>query len=475
MFGRFASPLARQVQNGRTRLPAAAARLQARALGTTMPSMIRIRKSSESVPEPAKKPEETEPKPISAEEPAVETGAPKAEAEAPTKSAASPFGFASTGGGMASGILGNETGEPVGNEGHDQSRDGMTAAEARRARRQRADLPPLEDEPRVKAAKYAGTGLAIGLVIGAVGYFGRPYTSEEIEKGLSDNAEQNFALQLWHRVLKRGSASFSFLSDPVSEKLLPEPADYMPPYTLESGWRIAKRPGLDHFLAYMASMYELVIFSTQPSHSGELVMSRLDPLGYAPYRLYREHMRNIDGKNYKDLSALNRDMSKVIMIDIDPEAFELQPESDNWIEQMTQFLEYVSMMEPKDVRPWLKTYKGMDGALEFSKWQDSIRKQLVDEWEEKRKNANSWKAAVFGGGPADMDHPPEPEFDRVRKLMRENFEAHHKEMLVSIEKERQQYEEEMKQQMKDMTIWKMLKEGFSQGQPAPADAPAPKQ
>ncbi|KAJ1944654.1 mitochondrial inner membrane protein required for protein import, partial [Linderina pennispora] len=324
----------------------------------------------------------------------------------------------------------------------------------------------------------------------------------EIEKGLSDNAEQNFAVQLWHRVLKRGSASFSFLSDPVSEKLLPEPADYMPPYTLvlnlddllihmdwtkESGWRIAKRPGLDHFLAYMASMYELVIFSTQPSHSGELVMSRLDPLGYAPYRLYREHMRNIDGKNYKDLSALNRDMSKVIMVDIDPEAFELQPESgllarpftgqpgDNWIEQMTQFLEYVSMMEPKDVRPWLKTYRGMDGALEFSKWQDSIRKQLVDEWEEKRKNANSWKATVFGGGPADMEHPPEPEFDRVRKLMRENFEAHHKEMLVSIEKERQQYEEEMKQQMKDMTVWKMIKEGFSQGQPAPADAPAPKQ
>ncbi|KAJ1954526.1 hypothetical protein EC988_002388, partial [Linderina pennispora] len=203
MFGRFASPLARQVQNGRTRLPVAAARLQARALGTTMPSMIRIRKSSESVPEPAKKPEETEPKPISAEEPAVETGAPKAETEAPSaeteapkaeaKSTASPFGFASTGGGMASGILGNETGEPVGNEGQDQSRDGMTAAEARRARRQRADLPPLEDEPRVKAAKYAGTGLAIGLVIGAVGYFGRPYTSEEIEKGLSDNAEQNFA------------------------------------------------------------------------------------------------------------------------------------------------------------------------------------------------------------------------------------------------------------------------------------------
>ncbi|KAJ2751516.1 mitochondrial inner membrane protein required for protein import, partial [Coemansia nantahalensis] len=347
----------------------------------------------------------------------------------------------------------------------------------------RAELPPLEDDPKIRAAKYIATGLLFGLLIGGTGYYGRPYTQAEREQGLADDPGHGQVQQLWRRVVRRAGKAFSFLSEPATEKLLPDVNEYSMPYTLvlnlddmlirmewskEHGWRIAKRPGLDHFLAYMASMFEVVIFSTQPSHSGMLVMERLDPLEYAPYRLYKDHMRNIDGKNYKDLSTINRDMAKVIMVDIDPEAFERQPDngllarpfhgdpSDNWIEQVTEFLEYVHMVEPKDVRPWLRTYKGRDAAREFTKWEDAIRDKLVKEWEEKRKTAGSWKTWLFGGAPNDMENPPLPEFDRMRKLMRENFEVQHKEVLAIIEKERQQNEEEIKRQMKDMTAWKMM-------------------
>ncbi|KAJ2334114.1 hypothetical protein GGH92_008412, partial [Coemansia sp. RSA 2673] len=66
-------------------------------------------------------------------------------------------------------------------------------------------------------------------------------------------------------------------------------------------------------------------------------------------------------------------------------------------------------------------------------------------------------------------NPPVPEFDQMRKLMRENFAVQHKEVLAIIEKERKDIEEEMKRQMKDMTLWKMMKQWTSG---APPDAPA---
>lgn len=45
------------------------------------------------------------------------------------------------------------------------------------------------------------------------------------------------------------------------------------------------------------------------------------------YRLYREATRYKDGKHIKDLSYLNRDLSKVIIMDSNPESFCLQPEN----------------------------------------------------------------------------------------------------------------------------------------------------
>ncbi|KAJ2799767.1 mitochondrial inner membrane protein required for protein import [Coemansia guatemalensis] len=410
-------------------------------------------------------------------------------------SSASPFGFASTGSGMASGILGIQPGEG-GNENHGSSqRDSESAAVARRARRQRADLPPLEDEPRVKAAKYISTGLLFGLLIAGVVTQGTPYSKKELERGLKDDPEQGALQQFWSRVVKRTVNKFTFFSAPATEKLLPDADEYTPPYTLvlslddmlvhmdwtkEHGWRIAKRPGIDHFLAYMASMYEVVIFTSQPSHSGMLVMERLDPLEFAPYRLFKDHMRNIDGKNYKDLTTINRDMSKVIMIDTDPEAFKMQPNNgvlgrpfygdpnDNWIEQITEFLEYVNMMAPKDVRPWINTYKGKDAALEFNKWQDAKRKKVIEEWEEQRAKAGSWKSWIFGGAPADMENPPVPLFDEARKQIREHFAEHHELVMAELAKDRAKYEEEMKRQMKDMTMWKMMTQ-MLQGPEQPPD------
>ncbi|PIA18717.1 HAD-like protein [Coemansia reversa NRRL 1564] len=472
--------------------------------------MIRIKKSSEEPSKATSKPaddkpyEKTDTKTAAGtKDQGTESRSTASDVEAKEQHAtssgasnASPFGFSSTGSGVASGILGNQPGQDANEDNGSSQRDSEIAAEARRARRQRADLPPLEDEPRVKAAKYITTGLLFGLLIAGAVTQGAPYNKKELEKGFKDDPEQGALQQFWSRVVKRVGNTFTFFSAPATEKLLPDPDEYTPPYTLvlnlddmlihmdwskEHGWRIAKRPGLDHFLAYMASMYEVVIFSSQPSHSAMLVLDRLDPLEFAPHRLYKDHMRNIDGKNYKDLTTINRDMSKVIMIDTDPEAFKMQPNNgvlgrpfygdpgDNWIEQITEFLEYVNMMAPKDVRPWINTYKGKDAALEFNKWEDAKRRKVIEDWEEQRTKAGSWKSWIFGGAPADMENPPVPLFDEARKQMRANFEEHHKMVMAELEKDRAKYEEEMKRQMKDMTMWKMMSQMLNGPQP-PADA-----
>ena len=45
------------------------------------------------------------------------------------------------------------------------------------------------------------------------------------------------------------------------------------------------------------------------------------------YRLYRDHTRVLDGKFVKDISHLNRDAKKVILLDINPDSYSLQPEN----------------------------------------------------------------------------------------------------------------------------------------------------
>ncbi|KAJ2596386.1 mitochondrial inner membrane protein required for protein import, partial [Coemansia sp. RSA 1722] len=267
MLKKIATPLVRQLKPARglnirsAPVQSATALLRARAISTTGLAAIRIRKSSESIPETPERPSssnesatdeaankakdgQTDQKADGAASPSSDAAADSSTAQkgssasdsSSSSASASPFGFSSTGGGMASGILGQgSSGEgEAANEGDQQfhQRDSTTAAEARRARRQRADLPPLEDEPSVKAAKYIGTGLVFGLLIGGAGYYGRPFTKEEAEKGLRDDPEKSSMQQLWHRVNRRAGDAFSFLSEPATEKLLPDPNEYTMPYTL---------------------------------------------------------------------------------------------------------------------------------------------------------------------------------------------------------------------------------------------------
>merc|ERR1712113_1165628 len=144
------------------------------------------------------------------------------------------------------------------------------------------------------------------------------------------------------------------IRDPISDKLLPDPVQppyYQPPYTLviemkgvmvhpdwtlRSGWRFQKRPALELFLQQLSPYFEVVAFTSESAMTGGPVLAQLDPNGHLiHYRLFRESTRYTNGNHYKDLSCLNRDLSKVILIDCDPTAGSLQPRNSLVIKKWT--------------------------------------------------------------------------------------------------------------------------------------------
>ena len=151
----------------------------------------------------------------------VEEDNTKIDAKPSTGSLASPFGFTSAGGGLANQILGNEPAESEPRispkdavSGSSEKHDGAyglnpSAAASRRARRLRADLPPPKEEAWVKYSKIIGTGLLLGMTIGSIGYFGRPYTSQETENGMKDDPNESYSKQVIKRYSSRLKSMFN--------------------------------------------------------------------------------------------------------------------------------------------------------------------------------------------------------------------------------------------------------------------------
>lgn len=98
-------------------------------------------------------------------------------------------------------------------------------------------------------------------------------------------------------------------------------------WSREHGWRAAKRPGIDYFVAYLSQLYEIVVFTSGPAHNAAPVLDKLDPYGYIMYRLYRDATRYENGEYVKDLEHLNRDLAKTVAIDINEKALKNQPDN----------------------------------------------------------------------------------------------------------------------------------------------------
>ncbi|XP_071886035.1 mitochondrial import inner membrane translocase subunit TIM50 isoform X3 [Anas platyrhynchos] len=206
------------------------------------------------------------------------------------------------------------------------------------------------------------------------------------------------------------TSSMEMIIEPTSPKLLPDPLRepyYQPPYTLVieltdvllhpewslvTGWRFKKRPGIESLLQQLAPLYEIVVFTSETGMTAFPLIDSIDPHGFVSYRLFRDATRYMDGHHVKDISCLNRDPAKVVVVDCRREAFCLQPynglalrrwdgsSDDRSLYDLAAFLKTIALSGVEDVRAVLENYALEDDPLAAFK----RRRSQLEEEEQQR-------------------------------------------------------------------------------------------
>ncbi|XP_076668617.1 mitochondrial import inner membrane translocase subunit TIM50-C [Andrena cerasifolii] len=225
-------------------------------------------------------------------------------------------------------------------------------------------------------------------------------------------------LPLHERIYRRLTRELNYytkmVQEPSRDKLLPDPLKYpyiQPPYTLvleltdvlvhpdwtyETGWRFKKRPGVDQFLEAVAPpQFEIVVYTAEQGLTVFPILDILDPNGYIMYRLVRDTTRFVDGHHVKDLNALNRDLSKVLVVDWNSKSTKFHPENtltlpqwtgnddDTTLYDLAAFLKTILATNVEDVRDVLNYYRQFDNPLQV--FRENQRKLLMQMEEEENK------------------------------------------------------------------------------------------
>ena len=135
---------------------------------------------------------------------------------------------------------------------------------------------------------------------------------------------------------------------------------------------VRKRPHLETFLDYVSQKYEIVLFTASQRVYAERLLDILDPQKkYIHHRLYRESCLMVHGNLLKDLTILDRDLKRTIIVDNSPHAFGYQLDNgvpiESWYEDPhdVELLKLLPLLEVlhnvDDVRPHLrKVFKMQD-------------------------------------------------------------------------------------------------------------------
>ncbi|KAI1454683.1 NIF-domain-containing protein [Annulohypoxylon moriforme] len=300
-------------------------------------------------------------------------------------------------------------------------------AQAGGSGRGRGELPASAyvsstEKKRMRLANWMYAGSLVFGILG-VAYLGREWDDEEAQ--IHTDIPNGWSFGLWYkRMMARFGDVTSYYSEPAFDKLLPDPDPmFERPYTLcisledmlvhsewtrEHGWRVAKRPGVDYFLRYLSQYYELVLFTSVPFAIGEPLVRKLDPFRFIVWPLFREATKYKDGEIVKDLSYLNRDLSKVIIIDSKAEHVKAQPENaivlnkwtgdpkDTELVSLIPFLEYIHTMQYKDVRTVLKSFEGQHIPTEFARREAIARREFQKKFESEKRKRKSGMGALGG-------------------------------------------------------------------------------
>ncbi|XP_043357562.1 mitochondrial import inner membrane translocase subunit TIM50 isoform X2 [Dermochelys coriacea] len=260
---------------------------------------------------------------------------------------------------------------------------------------------------RIAGLMGAGSGIAVIYI------FGSNSVDEQGAKIPDEFDNDPVVVQQLRRTYKYFKDYRQMIIEPTSPKLLPDPLKepyYQPPYTLVieltdvllhpewslvTGWRFKKRPGIDSLFQQLALHYEIVIFTSETGMTAFPLIDSVDPHGFISYRLFRDATRYMDGHHVKDISCLNRDPAKVVVVDCKKEAFRLQPfngmalkkwdgsSDDRTLFDLAAFLKTIALSGVEDVRTVLENYSMEDDPLEAFK-----RRQSQLEQEEQQRLAD---------------------------------------------------------------------------------------
>lgn len=284
------------------------------------------------------------------------------------------------------------------------------------------------EKPKEKNSGPSNTALAavFGAIVGAGGVL--VWRWGGLEDGQKDLYPNEFPpLAYLYRFRDNLHGVYEEFAEPSSDILLPGPLPepyIQPKYTLvmeltdvlvhpeydrTSGWRWQKRPGLAPFLkALTYPRFELVLYTHEVAHNAQPVIDAVDTDGDIMYKLYRDSTKYTDGVHVKDLSKLNRDIRKVILVDVDEQTSILQPRNSlvlkKWdgdtgdiaLLELISFFHSILSGDVDDVRDVLDYYRNEDDPVAaFRRRQDEYRKQLE---EMQQQNAQQQqRRSMFGG------------------------------------------------------------------------------
>lgn len=83
---------------------------------------------------------------------------------------------------------------------------------------------------------------------------------------------------------------------------------------------ISLRPYALSFLKKCKKYFEIIAFTASEKSYADAILDEIDPnYEYISHRLYREHCVKLHNRVYaKDLSIINRDLSKMVLVDNSP-------------------------------------------------------------------------------------------------------------------------------------------------------------
>ncbi|SCU91696.1 LAMI_0E06898g1_1 [Lachancea mirantina] len=297
-------------------------------------------------------------------------------------------------------------------------------------------------------------------IAGVTLYMSRDWEENEpadLQNGISNGYSPSL---MYQRFKQRFNSIFTYFQEPPFPDLLPPPPPppYQRPLTLvltledflvhsewtqQHGWRTAKRPGADYFLGYLSQYYEIVLFSSNYMMYSEKVAEKLDPIhAFITYNLFKEHCYYKDGCHIKDLSKLNRDLGKTLIIDCDPNAYKLQPENaipvkpwdgkpDDQLLRLIPFLEYLATQQVSDVRPVLSSYTDKSHIPEEFERRVAALKEKFFKDHDSKANGN-WALKALGVGAVGSQKIKFP-----LDLIREEGEKNYVRFMQLIEEEKE--------------------------------------